>query len=111
MREGGSKIRQDGEAGRFFFRYFSALFLDLFLGTSFFHGDVGYNSLNFGNTDKLFVNSKLAVGLNFRKNFNPRIAFNVSLKKGTITSYDKDSEDLFITQRNLDFKSRGKKEE
>ena len=84
---------------------FSQTELGLFTGTSFFHGDVGYNSLNFGNTDKLFLNSKVAIGLNFRKNLNSRIAFNFCIKRGRITSYDRDSEDLFITQRNLDFQS------
>mgnify|MGYP001424180110 CR=1 FL=1 len=84
---------------------FSQTEVGLFTGTSFFHGDVGYNSLNFGNTDKLFINSKAAIGLNFRKNFNSRIAFNLAFKKGQISSYDRDSEDLFIKQRNLDFKS------
>ena len=59
---------------------FSQTELGLFIGTSFFHGDVGYNSLNFGNTDKLFINPKLAIGLNFRENLNPRIAFNFTLK-------------------------------
>ena len=84
---------------------FSQTELGLFLGTSIFHGDIGYNSLNFGNTDRLFINSRLAIGLNFRKNINPRMAFNLSFKKGEITSYDKDSEDFYITLRNLDFKS------
>jgi len=84
---------------------FSQTELGIFTGTSFFHGDVGYNSLNFGNTDKLFINSKAAIGLNFRKNLNTRIAFNFNLKRGQISSYDKDSEDLFIIQRNLDFQS------
>ena len=84
---------------------FSQTELGLFIETSFFHGDVGYNSLNFGNTDKLFINPKLAIGLNFRENLNPRIAFNFTLKRGQIISYDKDSEDLFIIQRNLDFQS------
>ncbi len=84
---------------------FSQTELGLFLGTSVFHGDVGYNSLNFGNTDKLFINSKAALGLNFRKNLNPRISVNLTLKTGQINSYDRDSEDLFIIQRNLDFQS------
>lgn len=84
---------------------FSQTELGFFIGTSFFHGDVGYNSLNFGNTDKLFINSKTAIGLNFRKNLNTRMSFNFTLKKGQITSYDRDSEDLFIRQRNLDFQS------
>jgi len=84
---------------------FSQTELGLFIGTSFFHGDVGYNSLHFGNTDKLFINPKAAIGLNFRKNLNSRIAFNFTLKRGQINSYDGDSEDLFITQRNLDFQS------
>ncbi len=84
---------------------FSQTELGLFMGTSFFHGDVGYNSLNFGNTDKLFINAKAAIGLNFRKNLNSRIAVNFSLKRGEISSFDSNSEDLFITQRNLDFQS------
>ncbi len=84
---------------------FSQTELGIFTGTSFFHGDIGYNSLNFGNTNKLFINSKAAIGLNFRKNLNTRIAFNFNLKRGQISSYDKDSEDLFIIQRNLDFQS------
>ncbi len=84
---------------------FSQTELGLFIGTSFFHGDVGYNSLNFGNTDKLFINPKAAIGLHFRKNLNSRIAFNFTLKRGQINSYDRDSEDVFITQRNLDFQS------
>jgi len=84
---------------------FSQTELGFFVGTSFFHGDVGYNSLNFGNTDKLFINSKTAIGLNFRTNLNTRMSFNFTLKKGQINSFDRDSEDIFIRQRNLDFQS------
>ena len=57
-----------------FFSSFNYIFsqqeVSVFIGTSFFHGDVGYNSLEFGNTDKLFQNGKTAWGLSFRNNFN-----------------------------------------
>jgi len=79
--------------------------IGLFMGTSFFHGDVGYNALSFGNTDKLFLNSKAALGLIFRQNINTRIGLNLYIKKSEISSYDSNSEDLFIVMRNLDFKS------
>ena len=97
---------------RYFFLYFflttfsfSQTEIGLFFGTGFFHGDVGYNSLKFGNTNKLFSNSEAAIGISFRKNINKRIAFRFDLKKGKISSYDKDSEDLYLVQRNLDFQS------
>jgi len=97
---------------RYFFLYFflttfsfSQAEIGLFIGTGFFHGDVGYNSLKFGNTNKLFTNSEPAIGMSFRKNINKRIAFRFDLKRGKISSYDKDSEDLYLVQRNLDFQS------
>ena len=93
-----------------FFSYlnhrFSQQEISLFLGTSFFHGDVGYNSLQFGNIDKLFLNSKPAWGLSFRNNFNERFSINLSFKKGVISAYDNQSEDLFLVNRNLDFQSK-----
>ena len=85
---------------------FSQQEISLFLGTSFFHGDVGYNSLQFGNIDKLFLNSKPAWGLSFRNNFNERFSINLSFKKGVISAYDNQSEDLFLVNRNLDFQSK-----
>ena len=97
---------------RFFFLYFflttfsfSQTEIGLFIGTGFFHGDVGYNSLKFGNTNKLFTNSEPAMGISFRKNINKRIAFRFDLKRGKISSFDKDSEDLYLVQRNLNFQS------
>ena len=97
---------------RYFFLYFflttfsfSQTEIGLFIGTGVFHGDVGYNSLKFGNTNKLFTNSEPAIGMSFRKNINKRIAFRFDLKRGIISSYDKDSEDLYLVQRNLDFQS------
>ena len=93
-----------------FFSYlnhsFSQQEVSMFLGTSIFHGDVGYNSLQFGNTDKLFINSKIAWGLSFRNNFNERFSINMSFKKGVISAYDNQSEDLFLVNRNLDFQSK-----
>ena len=93
-----------------FFSYlnhsFSQQEISLFLGTSIFHGDVGYNSLQFGNTNKLFLNSKPAWGLSFRNNFNERFSINLSFKKGVISAYDNQSEDLFLVNRNLDFQSK-----
>ena len=67
-----------------FFSWFNYTFsqqeVSVFLGTSIFHGDVGYNSLKIGNTDKLFLNSQLAWGLSFRNNFNERFSINLSFK-------------------------------
>ena len=92
-----------------FFSSFSYIFsqqeISIFLGTSIFHGDVGYNALKIGNTDKLFLNGKLAWGLSFRNNFNERFSINLSFKKGIISAYDNQSEDLFLINRNLDFQS------
>jgi len=100
-----------------FFYLFSSTFsfsqteIGLFLGTGIFHGDVGYNSLKFGNIDRLFLNSNakikkdIAFGLIFRENLNNRMAMTIAIKKGVISAYDVNSEDLFIVQRNLDFKS------
>ena len=85
---------------------FSQQEVSVFLGTSIFHGDVGYNSLKIGNTDKLFLNSQLAWGLSFRNNFNERFSINISFKKGVISAYDYQSEDLFLVNRNLDFRSK-----
>ena len=84
---------------------FSQTEIGFYFGTSFFHGDVGYNSLTFGNTNKLFTNSTISLGLNFRQNINTRFSYNFKLQRGKITSYDSNSEDLFIVQRNLDFQS------
>tara|TARA_B100001250_G_C19712496_1_gene749855 strand:+ start:108 stop:938 length:831 start_codon:yes stop_codon:yes gene_type:complete len=85
---------------------FSQQEVSVFLGTSIFHGDVGYNSLKIGNTDKLFLNSQLAWGLSFRNNFNERFSINLSFKRGVISAYDNQSEDLFLVNRNLDFRSK-----
>ena len=84
---------------------FSQTEIGFYFGTSFFHGDVGYNSLTFGNTNKLFTNSTISLGLNFRQNINTRFSYNFKFQRGKITSYDSNSEDLFIVQRNLDFQS------
>ena len=80
--------------------------ISLFLGTSIYHGDVGYNSLNIGHTNKLFQNGEFAWGLSFRNNFNERFSINLNFKQGIISAYDNQSEDLFIIDRNLDFKSK-----
>ena len=92
-----------------FFSSFNYIFsqqeVSVFIGTSFFHGDVGYNSLEFGNTDKLFQNGKTAWGLSFRNNFNERFSINLTFKKGVISAYDSQSEDSFFIERNLDFQS------
>ena len=85
---------------------FSQQEISAFLGTSIFHGDVGYNSLKIGNTNKLFDNSEASWGVCFRNNFNERFSLNISFKKGKVTSYDSQSEDGFIVSRNLDFQSK-----
>ena len=85
---------------------FSQQEISAFLGTSIFHGDVGYNSLKIGNTNKLFDNPEISWGVCFRNNFNERFSLNISFKKGKVTSYDSQSEDGFIVSRNLDFQSK-----
>ena len=80
--------------------------ISVFLGTSIYHGDVGYNSLKIGNSDQLFKNGKIAWGLNFRNNFNERFCVNIGFRQGIISAYDSQSEDLFIVNRNLDFQSK-----
>ena len=85
---------------------FSQQEISAFFGTSIFHGDVGYNSLKIGNTNKLFDNPEISWGVCFRNNFNERFSLNISFKKGKVTSYDSQSEDEFIVSRNLDFQSK-----
>tara|TARA_S200000501_G_C20827326_1_gene745566 strand:- start:250 stop:1077 length:828 start_codon:yes stop_codon:yes gene_type:complete len=85
---------------------FSQQEISAFFGTAIFHGDVGYNSLKIGNTNKLFENSEFSWGISFRNNFNERFSVNVSFKKGKVSSFDSQSEDLFIVTRNLDFQSK-----
>ncbi len=65
----------------------------IFLGTSFYMGDI--------NTSKLFYKANPAFGVAYRYNFDPHWAFKLSAIYGTIEAYDSD----FGNSRNLSFKS------
>ncbi|MGB0391140.1 MAG: DUF6089 family protein [Salibacteraceae bacterium] len=68
----------------------------LFVGSSLFRGDV-YSS--FSN------DSKLAIGLNYRQNFNSRWALNFLVRNARLTGDDRNSSSEFESQRNLSFQS------
>ncbi|UTW65060.1 hypothetical protein KFE94_10245 [bacterium SCSIO 12643] len=68
----------------------------LFVGSSYYWGDV-YSSVT--------KNSHLAVGLNYRQNFNSRWAWNFLFRSASISGDDQNSDMAFEQQRNLSFES------
>ena len=75
--------------------------LGLFIGGSFFHGDVGYV-----NAESSIIDSRSAIGFQFKRNFNYHFGLNLSFNKGELYANDAYSSDLFRLKRNLHFKSK-----
>ena len=75
--------------------------IGLFLGGSLFHGDVGYK-----NAEYSLLNTKPAIGLNFKRNFNYHFGLLLSFNMSTIHANDNVSSDVFNINRNIDFKSK-----
>lgn len=75
----------------------SATEIGLFGGGSYYLGDL--------NTNRHFVDSKLAYGLIVRYNLTTRYSLRFNATYGTIQGYDSDSKNSFQVNRNLSFHS------
>lgn len=67
-----------------------------FIGSSFYWGDV---------SSGIKEDANLAVGLNYKHNFNSRWAWNFLFRRASISGNDVNSSIAFETQRNLSFQS------
>ena len=69
--------------------------LGVWLGATHYYGDL--------QTELAVTDPGIAGGINFRYNFDQRIAFKSSLNFGRISASDEDSQNTFERQRNLSF--------
>lgn len=76
----------------------SAAEVGVFAGGSYYLGDL--------NTNRHFVDSKMALGLIFRYNLTTRYSMRFNATYGQIQGYDSDSKNSFQVNRNLSFNSK-----
>ena len=75
--------------------------LGIFIGSSGFYGDVGYNQIG-----GVFNHQSPAIGLSHKINFHDYLSFKSSFQYGTLKANDALSNDPYTKSRNLSFRSR-----